>query len=216
MPTTRGLNFFLEDRNFQFLCESVMGTGRLRARPAAPDRPRRDRGRTSSTRWPPTPIAIRRCCAPGTSAGRRVDEVVRHPAYRRMEEIAFCRFGLAAMAHRPGVLGWPGRAPAGGQVRALLSLRPERVRAALPGQHDGLVRAHARRVRQRGAQGALPAAPHHHRLRRALAGHAVDDRAHRRLRRGRLHHGGPARTRTGSGGSGATSGSPRWPTRSSR
>ncbi len=43
--------------------------------------------------------------------GRRVDEVVRHPAYRRMEEIAFSRFGLAAMAHRPGVLGWPGRAP---------------------------------------------------------------------------------------------------------
>jgi alkylation response protein AidB-like acyl-CoA dehydrogenase len=42
---------------------------------------------------------------------RRVDEVVRHPAYRRMEEIAFSRFGLAAMAHRPGVLGWPGRAP---------------------------------------------------------------------------------------------------------
>ena len=34
-----------------------------------------------------------------------------HPAYRRMEEIAFSRFGLAAMAHRPGVLGWPGRAP---------------------------------------------------------------------------------------------------------
>ena len=43
--------------------------------------------------------------------GRRVDEIVRHPAYRRMEEIAFSRFGLAAMAHRPGVLGWPGRAP---------------------------------------------------------------------------------------------------------
>src|SRR4029450_10442369 len=25
MPTTRGLNFYLEDRNFQLLCESVMG-----------------------------------------------------------------------------------------------------------------------------------------------------------------------------------------------
>jgi len=25
MPTTRGMNFFLDDRNFQFLCAAVMG-----------------------------------------------------------------------------------------------------------------------------------------------------------------------------------------------
>lgn len=43
--------------------------------------------------------------------GRRIDEVVRHPAYRRMEKIAFSRFGLAAMSHRPGVLGWPTPVP---------------------------------------------------------------------------------------------------------
>lgn len=34
MPTTRGMNFFLEDRNVQFLCESVMGAEVFeRARP---------------------------------------------------------------------------------------------------------------------------------------------------------------------------------------
>ena len=44
-------------------------------------------------------------------AGRRVDEVVFHPSYRRMEAIAFGRFGLAALSHRDGVLGWPGRVP---------------------------------------------------------------------------------------------------------
>ena len=34
MPTTRGMNFFLEDRNLQFLCESVMGAETYaRARP---------------------------------------------------------------------------------------------------------------------------------------------------------------------------------------
>src|SRR4029078_9314455 len=43
--------------------------------------------------------------------GRRIDEVVRHPAYQAMERIAFERFGLAAMSHRAGVLGWPGRVP---------------------------------------------------------------------------------------------------------
>ena len=44
-------------------------------------------------------------------AGNRVDEVVHHPAYRVMEEIAYDRFGLAAMSHRPGVLGCPTPAP---------------------------------------------------------------------------------------------------------
>jgi hypothetical protein len=41
--------------------------------------------------------------------GDRIDEVVFHPAYRRMSELAFGRFGLAAMSHREGVLGWPTR-----------------------------------------------------------------------------------------------------------
>lgn len=43
--------------------------------------------------------------------GRRVDEIVLHPAYVEMEKLAYARFGLAAMSHRDGVLGWPGRVP---------------------------------------------------------------------------------------------------------
>lgn len=39
--------------------------------------------------------------------GRDEEWVEFHPAYRAMEEIAFGRFGIHAMAHRPGVLGWP-------------------------------------------------------------------------------------------------------------
>src|SRR5208282_6055476 len=39
--------------------------------------------------------------------GRDEDWVEFHPAYREMEQIAFGEFGLHAMAHRPGVLGWP-------------------------------------------------------------------------------------------------------------
>lgn len=30
-----------------------------------------------------------------------------HPAYRELERVAFAEFGLAAMSHRGGVLGWP-------------------------------------------------------------------------------------------------------------
>ena len=34
-----------------------------------------------------------------------------HPAYREMERIGFGEFGLAAMSHRSGVLGWPDPLP---------------------------------------------------------------------------------------------------------
>ncbi|HET9854073.1 MAG TPA: DNA alkylation response protein, partial [Methylomirabilota bacterium] len=110
MPTTRGMNYFLEDPNFQFLCESVMGAEVYeQARPHLTDLgavagDELDALAAVADRNPPVLRAW-------DEQGRRVDEVVRHPAYRRMEEIAFSRFGLAAMAHRPGVLGWPGRAP---------------------------------------------------------------------------------------------------------
>ncbi|GAB2738072.1 hypothetical protein GCM10027174_09100 [Salinifilum aidingensis] len=43
--------------------------------------------------------------------GERIDEVDFHPAYTRMMRMAFERFGLAAMSHRAGVLGWPTTVP---------------------------------------------------------------------------------------------------------
>jgi acyl-CoA dehydrogenase len=45
---------------------------------------------------------------------RGVDEsrVLKHPAYVEMERTAFADFGLAAMSHRPGVLGWAEPMPA--------------------------------------------------------------------------------------------------------
>lgn len=39
--------------------------------------------------------------------GRRIDTIEHHHTYRVMELIAFDRFALAAMSHRPGLLGWP-------------------------------------------------------------------------------------------------------------
>lgn len=41
----------------------------------------------------------------------RGQTIEKHPAYRRLEEVAFSTYGLAAMSHRPGVLGWPAPLP---------------------------------------------------------------------------------------------------------
>jgi acyl-CoA dehydrogenase len=110
MPVTRGLNYFLVDGGFQQLCESVMGAetyalarphlvamgevagGELDALAHAADK---------------NPPVLRSW----DERGQRIDEVVFHPSYRRMEELAFSRFGLAALSHRPGVLDWPGPVP---------------------------------------------------------------------------------------------------------
>ena len=43
--------------------------------------------------------------------GRRVDRIVKHPAYVAMERIVFERFRLNAVSHVEGLLGWPGRMP---------------------------------------------------------------------------------------------------------
>jgi alkylation response protein AidB-like acyl-CoA dehydrogenase len=43
--------------------------------------------------------------------GRDEEYVDYHPAYREMEHIGFGRFGIHAMTHRAGVLGWPQRMP---------------------------------------------------------------------------------------------------------
>jgi len=110
MPTTKGLNFFLEDPSFPLLCEHVMGSEVFElARPhlealGAVAGDELDALAAEADRNPPV-------LRPFDAQGRRVDEVVKHPAYRRMEAIAFGQFGLAAMAHRPGVLDFPERAP---------------------------------------------------------------------------------------------------------
>lgn len=110
MPTTRGINFYLADPNLEFVCRDVMAPDVFaRARPhlvelGAVAGDALDRLAADADRHGPV-------LRPYDEAGRRIDEVVAHPAYREMERLAFSRFGLAAMSHRPGVLGWPGPVP---------------------------------------------------------------------------------------------------------
>src|SRR5690606_26038940 len=43
---------------------------------------------------------------PRTRRGEDANDIEYHPAYRAMEQIAFGDYGLAALSHRAGVLGW--------------------------------------------------------------------------------------------------------------
>jgi alkylation response protein AidB-like acyl-CoA dehydrogenase len=48
---------------------------------------------------------------PRSRTGEDRQWIEKHPAYRRLEEVAFGEYGLAAMSHRGGVLGWPAPLP---------------------------------------------------------------------------------------------------------
>ena len=47
-----------------------------------------------------------------TRTGLDAQRIDKHPAYVALERVAFADYGLAAMSHRPGVLGWPAPMPA--------------------------------------------------------------------------------------------------------
>jgi acyl-CoA dehydrogenase len=44
-------------------------------------------------------------------SGLDAQRIVKHPAYVELERVAFSEYGLAAMSHRAGVLGWPQALP---------------------------------------------------------------------------------------------------------
>ncbi|MDO9313692.1 MAG: acyl-CoA dehydrogenase family protein [Burkholderiaceae bacterium] len=47
-----------------------------------------------------------------TRTGLDAEKIHKHPAYVALEKIAFSEYGLAALSHRGGVLGWPTPMPA--------------------------------------------------------------------------------------------------------
>ncbi len=58
----------------------------------------------TADRNPPT-LSVRR------RTGQDASDIHKHPAYVEMERLAYSAFGLAALSHRPGVLGWPAPMP---------------------------------------------------------------------------------------------------------
>jgi len=58
-----------------------------------------------------------------TRTGIDAQRIVKHPAYAELERVAFSQYGLAAMSHRGGVLGWDARG-ASPRRSALAHLNP--------------------------------------------------------------------------------------------
>ncbi|MBI2767294.1 MAG: acyl-CoA dehydrogenase family protein [Chloroflexi bacterium] len=110
MPDTRGLNFFAADPNLAFaLRQHAAPADAERAVPLLHDLgavagEELDKLAMLADQHPPQLVTHDR-------EGRRIDELVYHPAYIEMQKLGFSRYGFAAMSHRPGVLGWPGRIP---------------------------------------------------------------------------------------------------------
>src|SRR3989442_2998686 len=106
LPDSRGLNLFKADPEFERLLQLYL----------APDlhahlRPhferlgelaggKREELARSGEKTPPQ-------LHQRTRGGEDRPWIEKHPAYRRLEEIAFSQYGLAAMSQRAGVLDWP-------------------------------------------------------------------------------------------------------------
>ncbi|HKV84003.1 MAG TPA: hypothetical protein VJN88_05570, partial [Ktedonobacterales bacterium] len=103
MPDTRAVNFYDADPHLRFLlrrklspAELALGEPLLRALGARLGNEIEDLA-TEADRH--TPQLITR-----DKRGERVDEIAPSRAYREMERIFYCEYGLAAMTLRPGVV----------------------------------------------------------------------------------------------------------------
>jgi alkylation response protein AidB-like acyl-CoA dehydrogenase len=109
-PDCRGLNFFDIDESFRDLIALYMEPP-LRAHMEPHFRRmgelaggRLDELASAADKHPPE-LHVR------DRFGRDEEWIEYHPAYHEMEQIAFGDYGMHAMSHRAGVLGWPERIP---------------------------------------------------------------------------------------------------------
>jgi alkylation response protein AidB-like acyl-CoA dehydrogenase len=110
-PDTTGLNFFQADRSLDDLLRLHLPPKLYRH-----VRPHLDRlgslagdqlDRCARLADRHTPILHQR-----DRYGRDIQTIEYHPAYRELERVAFGEFGIHAMSHRSGILGWPDVYPA--------------------------------------------------------------------------------------------------------
>lgn len=110
MPTTRGLNFFEADPNLLHALRHYAAPADVqRALPHLQELGRcagneLDALAAEADRYVPVLRSF-------DGEGRRIDEIDYHPSFIEMQKLGFATFGFAAMSHREGVLGWPGRVP---------------------------------------------------------------------------------------------------------
>lgn len=106
IPDRAGVNAYLEDEEFQSLLPLYLAPELLThlqphlARLGEVAGGELDRLAYEADRNPPT-LQFR------SRAGHDEQRILKHPSYVAMEKMAFSDYGLAAMSHRGGVLGWP-------------------------------------------------------------------------------------------------------------
>jgi len=110
VPDSRGLNLFRADPSLARLAALYLPSDLYRHLEPHLDRlgaqagGKLDAWAGQADRNPPV-LHVR------SRSGEDGDWIEKHPAYRSMEELAFGAFGMAALSHRGGVLGWPDPMP---------------------------------------------------------------------------------------------------------
>ena len=106
IPDRMGVNAYTDDPDFAGLVQLYLGDAlSAHLAPHLHELGRRvgreiDQLALTADQHPPTLQSRNR-------QGMNDQRVLKHPAYVAMEQIAFGDYGLAAMSHRAGVLGWP-------------------------------------------------------------------------------------------------------------
>ena len=110
MPDTGGINFYTADHDLPFLLSRYLSTedndrarSILTAMGAVASQKMDELAEVANRQGPVLEQYDKK--------GRRIDEVVFHPAYHELERIAYCDFAIAACTHRKGLFGWPGYVP---------------------------------------------------------------------------------------------------------
>ena len=93
---------------------------------------------------------------PRDRQGEDRQTIVKAPAYREMERLAFGELAMAAVSHRPA-LGWEKPLSAAGKYALTYLFAQSEFGLAVPGQHDRQPDPHHPPLRRAGAAGALPA-----------------------------------------------------------
>ena len=110
MPDTDGINFFSADPDLSFLlrwhlsAEDYERAQTILTEMGAIASQKMDSLAEVANRQGPVLMQF-------DKKGKRVDEVVFHPAYHELERIAYQDFAIAACSHRDGALGWQGHVP---------------------------------------------------------------------------------------------------------
>src|SRR6266704_4505476 len=110
MPETDGINFFSADPDLSFIlmrhlsAEDYERAQTILVEMGAVASQKMDRLAELANRQGPVLVQF-------DKKGKRVDEVIFHPAYHELERITYQDFAIAACSHREYALGWPGRVP---------------------------------------------------------------------------------------------------------